>query len=121
MSKTDKTHPVWVKLRSDHRARTEIHNHEDGICNFKEWYESEATFYYFRSRKCGFTVNYYAWNDGFFARPPHGKWYRREFYGRERAKWRKAKHDMRKLSREDIEDYDVESRQHRHSALWEMF
>lgn len=120
MSKTYKTAPTWVKLRRDHTARREIHNHDDGTCNFVEWFESDATFYPYNSRKCGYTVNYYRWNEGFFPRPPYGKWYRREFYGRERAKWRKARHEMRKLSFDDIEDYDVESRQHRHSALWEI-
>jgi hypothetical protein len=121
MSKTDKTDPVWVKLRRESPARVEFHNHNNGVCNFTEWYNSEMTFYPYSQRACGYTVSYYGYHAGFYARPPHGKWYRRDFYGRERAKLRKAKHEMRKLSREDIEDYDIESRQHRHSALWEMY
>lgn len=121
MSKTYKTDPTWVKLRNDHKARTEFHNHENGVCNFTEWLNSKETFYPYSRRQCGYTVSYYGYHGGFYPRPESSKVYTKKYYGRERAKWRKAKHDMRKLSIEDIEDYDVESRQHHHSALWEMY
>lgn len=122
MSKTDKTHPTWVKVQQQ-RNNPEVverHDHRNGVCDIDEAF-GERPFYWQRRGACGYDVSYYGYHGGFYARPAHGRWYRREYYGRERAKWRKTKHEMRKLSREDIEYYDVESRQHRHSALWEMY
>jgi hypothetical protein len=116
MSKTDKTRPYWVKLHDDYRVRIEIHNHEDGICNFDEWYTKKDVW----PRKCGYTVSYYGWNEGFFARGP-ARWLKaevKEYYGSERGNLRKDIHNMLKLSREDVEDYDVINPRHRHGALW---
>jgi hypothetical protein len=121
MSKTYKTDPAWVKLRRNTRGRIEKHNHEDGTCNFDEWVNNPGKTFSYWPRKCGYTVSYYGWHGGFFARPPHGREYRRLFEGSIRTGWRKARQDMLKLSREDIEDYDVKSYQHRHSALWELY
>lgn len=118
MSKTDKTRPYWVKLRDKNsRIRTEVHYHEDGVCNFDDWEASQLSFW---PHKCGYTVSYYGWNEGFFARGP-ARWLKsevKEYYGSERARIRKDMHEMLKLSLDDIEDYDVENLQHRHSAIW---
>jgi hypothetical protein len=121
MSKTYKTDPIWVKLRRKSPARVEFHNHENGICNFTEWYTSEMTFYPYSQKACGYTVSYYGYHGGFYARPRMNQGYRLAHEGRMRAGWRKAKHDMMKLDRDGIEDYDVKSYQHRHAALWEMY
>lgn len=118
MSRTFKTDPTWVKLRRDHKARREVHFHENGECDFDEYIKRECSWW---PRHCGYTVSYYGWHDGFFARPPRGRSYRQEHEGRMRAGLRKAKHEILKLSREDMEDYDIKSYQHRHSALWEMY
>lgn len=117
MSKTYKTRPYWVKLRDDTSARREVHDHKDGICNFKDWIDREINVW---PRKCGYTVSYYGWNEGFFARGA-SRWLRaevKEYYGSERARIRKDNCEMLKLSGEDLEDYDVENRQHRHGAIW---
>lgn len=121
MSKTYKTDPTWVKLRRPSWVREEFHNHEDGVCNFDEWFNSEMTFYPWRFRACGYTVSYYGYHGGFYSRPRRNKWHMRYNEGQARAKWRKQRHDMLKLDREGVEDYDVKSYRHRHSALWEVY
>ena len=35
MSKTDKTAPLWVKLRRHDLATEEYHDHRDGVCDLK--------------------------------------------------------------------------------------
>jgi hypothetical protein len=115
MSKTDKTRPYWVKLRDPfEKAKYEIHDHRDGICNFEE--QSDNIW----PRKCGYTVNYYRWNSGFFSRGP-ARWLKAEIRisnGSARARLRKDIDEMLKLSREDIIDYDSINPCHRHSAVW---
>lgn len=124
MSDTYKTKPSWVKInKPEHSYEVrERHDHRHGICDIDEAKGSKRPFYWqIRGRYCGYDVSYYSWNGGFYARPPYGRVYRHEYEGRMRAGWRKARQDMLKLSREDVEDYDVKSYQHRHSALWEMY
>lgn len=120
MSKTDKTRPTWVKLCDDYKVREEIHDHRDGICNFDEW---ESNKYSVWPRKCGYTVSYYGWNNGFFSRGP-ASWLKAEVrarHGAARAKLRKDVHDMLKLRREDIEDYDIVNPRPRNGALWDSW
>lgn len=121
MSKTDKTNPSWVKaLRKDSPEITEYHDHSQHACDIDD-VKGDRVFYWNRRGSCGYNVSYYGWHNGFYPRPPRGRSYRQEHEGRMRAALRKAKHDMLKLSRDDIEDYDIKSYQHRHSALWEMY
>ena len=121
MSKTDKTDPTWVKaLRKDSPEIREYHDHRFHPCDIDE-VNGDRVFFWMRRGSCGYNVSYYGWHNGFYARPPRGRSYRQEHEGRMRAGWRKARQDMLKLSREDIEDYDVKSYQHRHAALWEMY
>ncbi len=121
MAKTYKTAPTWVKLRRDHKARREVHYHENGECTLEDWLNSTETFPRWKSYRCHYSVSYYRWHEGFFDRPRRGKYYRLEFEGRARANWRKERDDMLKLNREDLEDYDTKTYQHRHSALWEIW
>src|SRR3954471_6264836 len=120
MSKTFKTHPAWVKIPKNPALGIEYHNHESGICDI-DAAPFDEPFYWQRQGCCGYNVNYYAYNGGFYSRPRRGQNYRLEFEGRMRANWRKTKHDLLKLSGEDLEDYDVKTYQHRHSALWEIW
>lgn len=121
MSKTFKTRPTWVKaLEKASPAISERHDHSSGPCDINE-IESKRVFYWQRWGSCGYYVNYYGWNNGFYAREPRAKDYCRIAEGRMRAQWRKTKHDLLKLDTEDIKDYDVVSSQHRHSALWEVW
>ncbi len=122
MSKTDKTDPTWVKaLRKDSPEISEWHDHRFGPCDIEEIDGHRVFFWQRRNKNCGYSVSYYGWHNGFYARPPSSRYYRREKEGKMRAGWRKARQDMLKLSGEDLEDYDVKSYQHRHSALWEMY
>ncbi len=125
MSKTYKTHPNWVKIMNPRTSKevVERHDHINGVCDLDQidpkspfWWQSR-----WKQHNCGYDVSYYGYHGGFYARPPHGKEYRRLKEGAMRAGWRKAKHDLLKLDNEGIEDYDVISYQHRHSALWETY
>jgi hypothetical protein len=122
MSDTDKTKPNWVKVKQNinTKAVREYHDHRRHDCDLHEA-DAQYIFYWQRRGSCGYDVSYYGWHNGFYARPPHGKEYRRIFEGQARAEWRKTSHELRKLSREDIKDYDVAGYRHRHSALWEMY
>jgi len=121
MSKTYKTNPAWVKINNPKTSKevVERHNHTDGICDFHEG-DKQAPFWW-QSRNCGYDISYYSYHAGFYMRPRRGKSYRQEYEGAMRAGWRKARHDLLKLDFDGIEDYDVKSYQHRHSALWEMY
>lgn len=125
MSKTYKTDPAWVKaLRKDSPEIREYHDHTRHECDideFDEFDEKDRVFYWQRRGSCGYDVSYYGWHNGFYPRCSCGQFYRRAKEGKMRAAWRKAKHEMLKLNREDLEDYDVKTYQHRHSALWEMY
>jgi hypothetical protein len=124
MSDTYKTKPDWVKINKPESAKavSEHHDHRFGPCDIDEITDKTRPFYWQRwDARCGYTVSYYGYHGGFFARPPRGKEIRKTMEGMTRAAWRKAKHDLLKLDSDGIEDYDVKSYQHRHSALWEMY
>lgn len=123
MSDTYKTKPNWVKINNPRTAKEvkEHHDHRHGICDIHDAIGERPFWWQRRDGYCGYDVSYYSYHGGFYARPPHGKEYRRLFEGRMRAGWRKAKHEMLKLDFDGIEDYDVKSYQHRHCALWEMY
>jgi hypothetical protein len=115
MSRTHKTDPYWVKLRKKKSARREIHDHTDGICNFEE----ATRMYRWWPRKCGYTVSYYGYNDGFFE--IRSRWLKSEIklsHHAARAELRKDRHEMLKLDKDDLIDYDVVNPNHRHSAIW---
>jgi hypothetical protein len=115
MSKTYKTDPYWVKLRKKRVARREIHDHRDGLCDFDEAIKQTR----FWPRKCGYTVSYYGYNDGFFE--VRSRWIKAEIAlsrGAERAKLRKDRDELLKLDIENMQDYDVVNPNHRHAANW---
>ncbi len=125
MSDTYKTMPGWVKLFKPGKPRIvkEYHDHRKNDCDLAET-DAKKPFWWqhhWNGQYCGYDVSYYGYHGGFYARPPRGKIYRRLHEGRMRANWRKQMHDMLKLDRESIEDYDVHSYQHKHAALWEMY
>jgi hypothetical protein len=124
MSKTYKTNPTWVKINNPRTSKevVERHDHSNGVCDFDSL-DPKRPFWWQRwgFASCGYDVSYYGYHGGFYPRPPHGKEYRRLAEGRMRASLRKMCHDLLKLDSEGIEDYDVISNQHRHSALWEMY
>ena len=119
MSRTFKTAPNWVKLKR-FKSANEYHDHRHGICDIAEA-EDRNAFYWQHRGYCGYDVPYYGYNNGFYSRPERGQVYRQEFEGKMRANWRKQRHDMLKLNRDDLEDYDYHGQQHRHSALWEIW
>ncbi len=124
MSRTYKTDPSWVKISHKRKPSVvkEYHDHRNGECDIRQVANKSPFWWQKVSRQsCGYDVSYYGYHGGFYSRPPGSKAYRREHQGRTRAALRKTKHDLVKLSREDIEDYDIESHQHRHSALWELY
>lgn len=122
MSNTYKTKPNWVKINKPQSSREvrERHDHRHGECDIDK-IEKERPFWWQNGNSCGYDVSYYSYHGGFYSRPPHGKEIRRLMEGEFRARWRAQRDEMLKLSREDIEDFDVKTYQHRHSALWEMF
>ena len=70
-------------------------------------------------RKCGYTVSYYGYNDGFFE--IRSRWLKSEIrlsHSAARAELRKDRHEMLKLDKDDLIDYDVVNPNHRHSAIW---
>src|SRR3954471_7613731 len=109
MSKTDKTDPSWVKvLRKDSPEVRVRHDHRFGPCDIDNIEDRTRPFYWQRGgNRCGYTVNYYMWNNGFFPTPRSLQYYRKKHESSRRAAWRNAKHDLLKLSGEDLEDYDV--------------
>lgn len=120
MSKTFKTNPSWVKVRQNPSIAAEYHNHENGICNIDE-IPFDRPFYWENRYSCGYNVKYYAYNGGFYSRPKRGQSYKRRHEGRFRTQWNNARNDLKKLDAEGREDYDVNSYQHRHSGLWDMW
>jgi hypothetical protein len=121
MSNTYKTKPSWVKINHPESAKTvrEHHDHRFGPCDIDKITDKTRPFYWQRwEARCGYDVSYYGYHGGFYSRPPRAKHIRNYYEGGNRAAWRKTSHDLRKLSREDVEDYDVKSYQNRHSALW---
>lgn len=125
MSDTYKTKPTWVKIFKPSKPAIikEFHDHRNNECDLHKINKRDPFWWrrHYNGQNCGYDVSYYGYHGGFYARPPHGKAYRRMFEGIARAHWRKQRDDMLKLDREAVEDYDVRSYQHRHSALWEIY
>lgn len=129
MSDTYKTMPGWVKIFKPKKPSIvkENHDHRHGICDIhlaigdKPFYWQRRYWRGTGPGYCGYDVSYYGYHGGFYARPPRGKEIRNLMEGAVRANWRKQRDDMLKLDREDIADYDVQSYQHKHAALWEMY
>lgn len=121
MSRTYKTDPPWVKaIRKDCVAISERHDHRFGSCDIDEAFGS-STFFWQRWGSCGYAASYYGWNDGVYFRPHRAKFLRKSFEHSSRASWRMARDEMLKLSKKDLEDFDFQNYQHRHSALWETY
>lgn len=124
MSKTYKTNPYWVKVNKAKTSKLvkEYHDHRNNPCDLDMYSGGPRCFWWQRrEQKCGYDVSYYGYRGGFYSRPRRGKEISNIMEGSMRAGWRKAKHDLLKLDRDAVEDYDVKSYQHRHSALWEMY
>lgn len=125
MSNTYKTKPIWVKIHNPKTSKEVIerHDHTDGVCDIDNYDRTDPFWWQRRIRgaSCGYDVSYYGYHGGFYDRPRRAKEIRNLMEGSKRAAWRKAKHELMKLDREGIEDYDVKSHQHRHSALWETY
>lgn len=117
MSKTYKTRPDWVKVK-DHKFREERHYHEKGVCDLD--FNQPRVF----ESRCFITVNYYGYNAGFYSRKgSHARWLKAqvaEFNGSSRAKLRKDCRELRKLSINDIYDYNMINPRPRNGALWDM-
>src|SRR5258706_4081385 len=101
------------------QLRRERHNHINSACDLDT---SDPQCYGWKyARNCRIRFNgtysqslkYYNWRGGWF----HG--YVAEYNGSERARVRMAKHDIRKLSKEALEDFDFACYQHRHRAQWD--
>jgi len=121
MSKTDKTRPYWVKLLEESPERVESHNHEKGICDLRLPTASGWRAPFRGGDYCYYTVSYYGWNNGFYGRGS-ARWLKAEIrsrHGASRAKLRKDISEIKKLSREDIEDYDIINPRPRNGALWD--
>ncbi len=121
MSKTDKTRPYWVKINDPlSPARREYHDHSRGTCDIEDFLKIKGERWRYLNT-CGYDIPYYGWNGGFYS-PAVGRWAKAEKKVREggaRAKLARDRHEMLKMSREDIEDYDVINPRHRHGVLWD--
>lgn len=121
MSKTFKTRPSWVKLQEPSDVRKERHNHTKGECDLalptaSNWRVPFRGGYY-----CYYTVNWYGYNNGFYGRGA-ARWLKAETrlrHGAARARLRRDKHEMLKLDREDMLDFDIVNPHDRHSATWD--
>lgn len=117
MSKTDKTHPYWVQIRQNSKFQVESHDHRNGICDLE-----------FRNRPfnapytCNYNVKYYTKTGRkIFGRASKAEQaYRDEANGSARMILRNTIDEIRKMSREDIEDFDILNPNHRHQALWDI-
>jgi hypothetical protein len=121
MSKTYKTNPSWVKLRRKSSVRQERHNHVNNECNITLPTAGDRQIPFWGRNDCYYTVNYYGYNNGFYGRG-RGSWVRAEIrlrHGADRARLRRDSHEMLKLSREDIQDYDVVNPRPRNGVLWD--
>lgn len=120
MSRTYKTDPYWVKIKKSKIAK-EYHDHSLGECDFDP-NPGRKCFYWKTKNNCGYTISYYAYHGGFWARG-YASWLHSEIKadnGSARTELRKDVTEMKKLSFDDIKDYDVVNPRHRHSAIWNM-
>lgn len=127
MSRTYKTRPYWVKeMDKSYRGKLikEYHNHEKSPCDI-HLYDSTSRFNVRKPRhaglvtSCGYGCAHYG--EELFTRPKRLKSIINEITGGERAELRKDTQELKKLSREDIEEYDVVNPKHRHSGLWDLY
>lgn len=117
MSKTDKTNPLWVKLLQNPEWCEERHDHRNGICDVQP---IENGFRYPHSH-CGYWVsdlgNQYVW----VRHTKSEQAYRKEANGRARNELRMDMQELRKMTRDDVEDCEFLSYSHRHQALWDAW
>lgn len=121
MSDTDKTKPLRVKILQNPEWRKEVHNHEDGICDFyDELIPNVLWTWHNRRSYCG----YYASKEGHqhvWARCSNAEQsYRAEANGKARRQVRHLRREVLKMTREDIYDCEFLSHPHRRSALWDV-
>jgi hypothetical protein len=122
MSKTDKTDPSWVKLKKNTKLRREIHNHylHDSVCDLREPTNNYWKAPFRGGDYCFYYVNFYGYNSGFY--PRTSKWLKSEIslrHGAARARLRRDVHEMLKLDREELIDYNIINPRDRHSATWD--
>lgn len=124
MSDTDKTKPLWVKLRQNPKWRVELHYHEKNTCDLLPFEESSDVLYSYWSRRKGISCGYWVSKEGHqhvWGRCSNAEQsYRAEANGKARRQVRHLRREVIKMTREDIYDCEFLSHPHRRSALWDV-
>jgi hypothetical protein len=106
----------------------EYHQHEKkDYCDIDEWsMKDERPCNWGKNMRranltqCGYTTSRYGYYSGkLYKKPKSKKMYQKEYHGSQRAYVRRSSQEIRKLSTEEILDYDFQTYQHKHSALWD--
>lgn len=118
MSDTDKTKPFWVQLYQNPQWREERHDHRKGECNLVDpiipqqcdWAPIGCCYW------ASDEGNQHVWRRN--SRIEHI--YRNEANGAVRTGLRNLLSEIRKMSREDLEDVTFAKRDHKHGVLWDL-
>lgn len=122
MSKTDKTHPHWVKLAQNPQWRVEDHNHRKGVCDIDNFNPKTNNYLSYRRAHCYFWfkkgIRKSIW-------PREGSWgvkmYTSKHIKSDRNEMRMQIRDWVKSNREDVYDSEFGNYQTRHRAIWEAW
>lgn len=133
MSKTDKTHPNWVKLMQNPQWRIEVHDHRHGECDILNKTYCKHVMYggLIRCTQCGLASShhrcYYWFRDGTRTKwwTREGSWgvqmYMTKHIRCDRNATRMSMRKLKKSTRRDIYDSEFGSYQHKHRAIWESW
>jgi len=117
VSRTDKTNPLWVKLLQNPEWREEHHNHRNRDCDLgpmtKDWH--------YPHNHCDYWISDLGNQHVWIRSSRSEQAYREEANGKARNDLRMAMRDIEKMSREDVEDCEFLSYQHRHQARWDAW
>ena len=117
MSKTDNTNPTWIKLLQNPEWREEVHDHRDGICDI----ELVKKCFEYPRYGCGYGASDLGNQHVWCRSRRYEQIYRKESNGKARNNLRMDMQELRKMTREDIEDCEFLSYPHRHQALWDAW
>lgn len=121
MSRTDKTNPLWVRIRQNSDWVVERHDHRNNICDLNSLDEFlKISYYWMDRRRCTYWIYKSINRSIHYSGSKWFKSYRDECNGKERNNLRMSMRDYEKTNRNDIEDCDFQSYQHMHSATWEV-
>jgi len=118
VSDTDNTKPFWVRIAQNPELRNEAHDHSRGPCTIDT--QNIQLWWTIKGHACGYEPKFSATRI-YRGSSKAEQMYRNKANGKDRTALRKIRQKLLKMSREDIENSDVQSFAHRHSALWDAW